>query len=283
MSDNPYLPGTSPDISFGKIYKFLREVRAEYTWMAGNAYSEFGFNQIDLAASFALPVTYDPQHPLLVTPGFTTYFLTSPDTAAGGPAELYDAYLDGQWNPQFAPWLGAELGVRVGVYSDFENVVGDSIRITGRGEAVFNFSPAFQVKAGILYLDRDLIKMLPAGGIVWTPNSDVRFDLLFPDPKISHRLWGTGTVDWWIYARGEYGGDDWTMSGHWTPNGFLSGPIQRVDYNDIRVALGVEFTRYGGMKGNLEVGGAFDRQIYTTAGITDSPGSVVFLRGGLAF
>ena len=52
-------------------------------------------------------------------------------------------------NPQPTDWLGAELSFRIGVYSDFVQVVVRSIRYTGTGLAVLNFSPSFKIKAGV--------------------------------------------------------------------------------------------------------------------------------------
>ena len=243
-----------PEGYVGRMYKALQEVRFDYLWMAGNAPQDFGYNELDLSATFAAPF-FAPDQPILVTPGLTMYFLSNPDTADGGPPRLYDAYLDTAWNPVLTCWLAAELGFRIGVYSDFNHVIDDSIRFTSRGVAVLALSPSFQIKLGVLYLDRILIKVLPAGGVVWKPNQDVEFDLLFPNPRIAQRLATVGATDWWVYLRGEYGGDDWTLDGHWGPGGaFDPGPTQRMDYNDIRVALGLDFRRPGGLHGLFEVG-----------------------------
>ena len=72
----------------------------------------------------------------------------------------------------------------------------------GKGLAVLTFSPSIKIKAGVWYLDRVVVKILPAGGICWTPNPDVYFDILFPNPKIGKRLTTWGNTDWWIYCLG---------------------------------------------------------------------------------
>ena len=46
-----------------------------------------------------------------------------------------------------------------------------ALRYTGHGLLVLSLSPSFKIEAGIVYLDRIEIKMLPAGGIVWTPTA----------------------------------------------------------------------------------------------------------------
>ena len=169
---------------------------------------------------------------------------------------------------------------RIGLYTDFSTLITNSIRIQGHGMAVISLSPSFQIKAGIVYLDRINVKLLPAGGLVWTPNNDSRFEFLFPNPRLSQRLTTFGTVEWWYYLRGEYGGDAWTVQRSLPALG-----VERVGYNDIRVALGLQFERNGMRNGFIEVGVAFERQIlYVEDPASDVyPSTTVFLGGGISF
>ena len=99
----------------------------------------------------------------------------------------------------------------VGVYSDFRGLDTQSLRVTGPALAVMAFDQAVKVKFGVWYLDRVRYKLFPVGGIVWTPNADTRFDILFPNPKFTQRLQSFGNTEWWWYASGDYGGDAWTV------------------------------------------------------------------------
>ena len=121
------------------------------------------------------------------------------------------------------------------------------------------------------------MKLLPAGGIVWTPNSDVRFDILFPNPKFTKRIITIGTTDWRFMVRGEYGGGEWTVKR-------IAG-LDEVNYNDIRIATGLEFDRSGGIHGSLEVGVAFAREILfrNFPPGTFYPTTTVFLGGAIAY
>jgi hypothetical protein len=276
---SPCLPG-QPEITFEGMQRFLKELHVDYTWMAGNGGSQFGYNDIELASTFAIPLI-NPQTPLLVTPGFAAYFLNGPvvppaDPATAMPGHVFDAYLDTAWHPQLTPWLGADLAFRIGVYSDFTEVTSESIRYTGNALAVLTLTPSIQLKAGVVYLDRVRVTMLPSGGLIWTPNQDVRFEILFPNPRIMKRLATVGTTDWWLYARGEYGGDSWTVKAS-------DGNIDRVDYNDERVAVGVDFDQHHGLTGLFEVGVAFDREILFDTGSTFRPTTTVFLRAAFGF
>ena len=169
------------------------------------------------------------------------------------PPRTYDAYLDAAWNPQVTTWFGGELNFRIGVYSDFNNVDTDAIRYMGKGLAVLTFSPSIKIKAGVWYLDRVVVKILPAGGICWTPNPDVYFDILFPNPKIGKRLTTWGNTDWWLYCSGAYGGGTWqiTRKNGLTPDPScpMNGQADVFDYNDIRVAVGLEFNTLSSFTG----------------------------------
>lgn len=267
--------------------KLLQDIRLSHTWLAGPTVSDLGVNESQISATFAFPL-FHLETPFLITPGFgiemwdgpVTLIDLDPKTPAPDlPPRTYDAYLDTCWNPQITPWLGAELGARVGVYSDFTKVVSHSIRVQGHGLAVLSFSPSFQIKAGAIYADRNKIKLLPAGGVVWTPSSDTKFEILFPNPRFSHRLATLGTADWWWYLRGEYGGGAWTVRRAYT------GDVERIDYNDIRVALGLEFISGPTLKGYFEVGGAFNREVLYVESPNDNfkPGETFFLGAGVAF
>ncbi len=274
------------------MQQFLQEIRADNVWMPGRRVNELGIDDLDLSATFALPFFEGPLAPLLITPGFTFHFWDGPVSQPGPgsqdlPADTYDAYLDAAWNPQLTQLLGLEMGGRFGVYSDFRSkIIEDSLRLQGHLLGVLSFSPHIQVKAGVMYLDRNVIKLLPTGGIVWTPNPDVRYEILFPNPKLAWRLATYGNTDWWTYVRGEYGGGSWTIKREspFLPPG-LEGLTDRIDYNDIRVGVGLEFDTPNSYKGLVEVGGAFDREVvYATSDTpTFRPSPTIYVRGGLAF
>lgn len=288
---DPYLSGgmtMPPGSSLATMQRLLDEVRVEHVWMPGNGFEEFGLHDVEASATFAIPFLHNTQEPLLVTPGFAIHAWNGPKMTAAPispdmPGEAFDAWLQGAWNPKITPWLSGELAMRVGVYSDFDQVKNESLRYTGKGMVLLCFSPSFKVKAGVWYLDRVNIKLLPAGGIIWEPNQDWRFNILFPDPKISRRLANYGNTQWWLYARGEYGGGSWTVTRLVNPGSVAT--FDEVDYNDMRVSLGVEFVNESSISGLLEVGLAFERELYyrrTPPGQFDL-NSIVFLRGGLSY
>jgi len=277
----------------GTMQKFLQEIRLDYLWMPGNGGKEIGINDIGLSATFALPFFYNTQTPLLVTPGFAIHCWSGPETLLPGPpppadlpGQTYDAYLDAAWNPQPTPLFGAELNFRIGVGADFKKVTTRSLRFTGKGLAVLNLSPSFQLKGGVIYYDRVHLKLLPAGGVVWTPTQDWRFDIVFPYPRVTKKLNAVGTTEWWLYFAGSYpNGGAWTIKRADEADVAIAGQIDLVDYTDMRVAAGLEFRAINNVRGFVESGVAFERQLHYRSDLPDVfYGNVtVFLHAGLAY
>lgn len=257
------------DGRFARLQRFLQQISLEHTWIYGEDGSDdLSINRTELAATFGIPIFYNPDTPLLITPGFAFNWLDgpfSPDEIAPAPppenpdlpARVFDAYLDAAWHPRLTDWLHADLGVRTGVWTDFEELNGDSLRILGRGLGVLAFSPQFDVIAGVWYLDRNDIKLLPAGGVHWRPNGLWDFYVVFPNPKIRRRSINIGTSQWWMYAAGEYGGGRWTIERQ-------NGAADDIDINDVRVIFGLEWETQTQARGHVEIGYVFDREILFT-------------------
>lgn len=265
--------------TFGQPLKFMQEIRLRWTWLSPMGSESLGVNDVETNVSFAFPF-FKTTSPLVITPGFAMHFWDGPVTQspdfADLPARTYDAYLDAGWYPQFTPWLSAQLGARVGAYTDFNTFNNNSLRVMGRGLGVISLTPTLQIAAGVVYIDRLLIKMFPAGGVVWTPHADAKYEFLFPNPKLARRLSTLGTTDLWIYGMGEYGGGSWTIQ--------RENLNDQFDYNDIRVAVGLESFGYRGMHGMFEVGYVFNRQILYRSGTPNfNPSDTLMLRAGIGF
>jgi Domain of unknown function (DUF6268) len=285
---------TAPIIGTGVIdipmQKFLDEIRLDYYYIVPRGTEKFGTNDLDLSTTFAIPFLWNPETPIRITPGFTFHWWDGPrgpkvpmTTIIGWlPPRVYDSYLNTGWTPQLNSHIGADLGVRVGVYSDMRKVTKESIRVMGHGLFVLSINDKFQIKAGVAYYDRIRVKMMPTGGLVWSPNADTRFDILFPNPMIARRLGTFATGEWWLYARGEYGGGSWFIS----PAGGAPAYIEpsQVDYNDIRISLGLECNRENRLSGMFELGISCDREIIERNTWTVyRPSNTIFIRAGLVY
>ena len=287
----PYDITTSGEGYWQKTQRLLQEISFEYSFLWGKHGDPFemSINRAEISSTFAFPMFYNIETPLLVTPGFAVDWLGGPATGppnpgppvtAGGPdmpPQLYDAYLDFAWYPHCYEWLGGELGFRPGVFSDFHNVNSDSVRFLGRALASVSLSPTLDVRFGAVYLDRVDVKILPAGGVYWRPTPDWDLYLVFPNPKARKFLTAIGNTKWYGYAAGEYGGGSWTVERQTTND--------RVDYNDIRVIGGLEWETQTQIRGHIELGYVFDRELVFVSG---DPGpfslnDTIMLRAGVNF
>ncbi|MEO1498485.1 MAG: hypothetical protein AAFV43_15180 [Planctomycetota bacterium] len=274
------------DGSLVRFRQFLARLRGEHTLLLGdNSADAFEVNRTEIASTFALPIAGQIDTPLLVTPGFAFNWFSGPegDPAAMPrgpdlPPRVYDAYLDFSWFPRFSPQLGAELGFRTGVWTDFEEFNDDSLRFLGRGVGVVSITPQFEVLLGAVYLDRLRVKTLPAGGVRWRPTPEWDLYLVFPNPKIRRKMTSFGAADRWWYVAGEYGGGSWTVE--------RAGLGDRIDYNDIRLAFGLEWQTPRQARGHIEVGYVFDREILFGDTMDPSrfkPDDAVMFRAGIGF
>jgi hypothetical protein len=279
--------------TYAQTMHVFQGVRGSWAYLLGDGQgTNVGVNELDTTATFALPFFHNSpvnvnHAPLLITPGFGLQLWDGPQTSstllADLPPNTYDVFLDTAWNPKFTPLFGAELGIRVGIYTNWDVLVWESWRIMGRAIGTLQMTPTMQGKVGIVYLDRNQVKLLPAVGMTWTPNADSRYDIFFPSPRAAKRFGATSRHNWWGYLSGEYGGGAWTFRRN-TP---LYNMITGFDYNDIRIALGTEWVPLArtGFAGNFEVGYVFYRQLFYVEGppqIQDLPDTIMF-RLGLAY
>jgi hypothetical protein len=256
-------------------------MRFDATWLPGGGAQGFAVNDLELSATFALPAV-EGWEPLLLTPGLAARFWAGPDSAAFPgrpdlPPQVYDVALDLGWRPRLAPWLFADVGVTPGLYSDLREVDSDSFRLRGRALAVVALSRQWQFVGGVLYVNRLETKILPAGGVIWSPNEDTRCELLFPQPKVARRLITLGLTQWWGYVLGEFGGGTWTVER-------ADGGADVADYRDLRLIVGLEWVSGTGIKSRLEAGYVFQREVSFGSATPDfRPDSAVMIRAGIGF
>lgn len=265
----PYGYGWNPQGSIAGAFnstppfvRFFQGPRFRHTFIYGdNDKDSLQINDSDLSLAFAVPNFLFSTQPLYILPSFSLHQWDGPNAPATAdlPAKAYSAFLDTGWQSDPLRLLGAELGVRVGVFSDFDTFTSDSLRVMGRGLARVRITPTATLKGGVVYLDRNRVKLLPAGGILWQPNPGTRFDLFFPEPKLAHYLSTVGTYDTWWYVNGAYGGGAWTIKR-------TDNTKDSIDINDIRLSLGMEWGRNDQLRdgrrvGFLEAGYVFNREL----------------------
>ena len=148
--------------------------------------------------------------------------------------------------------MSYDLATTVGVFSDFEDSAKDGVRYPGHAVGMLHMKPEFDFVFGIDYLSRDDIKLLPVGGFSWRPQGmpDMRFDLVFPKPRIDYSLDNQSKV----YLAGRLGGGTWDIE-------FPNNDNDVMTYRDLQVLLGFESRNSEGHLACVEFGYVFDRKL----------------------
>lgn len=242
-------------------FQLIQGPRLRHAFVGGGSGSNsLTTNDTDVSVAFAFPRFMYSTQPLYVVPSFSLHLWDGPvSDTAGLPRSAYSAFLDVGWYSDPNKILSTEFGIRVGAFTDFDTFESESIRILGKAIASFRWTPTTTLKAGVIYLDRNSIKLVPAGGIICQTTPYKRYEFFFPQPKFSHYMRTVGTQDVWWYLAGDYGGGSWTVKR-------ADGANDSVDINEIRLLLGLEFgdnnfIRTGRRNGFFEIGWAFEREI----------------------
>ena len=264
-----------------ETYEAMRRFRDatsfEFTHIprAGGAKS-FGMDEIDMRLQLAFPCRWVPNNGktgyLYVAPGGRLVWWNGP-TSPDMPPNGFGAFLDFGARPQFNDTFSLHALGRLGVFSDFEKMSSDAFRFQGRLEGIGKISSEMEVIAGIIYYGRARVKMLPTLGIIWTPDENWALRLVFPNPKVSRRLWRGPQSDWRGYVNMDYSGGSWDIKS-------LDG---LTDYNDVRLGVGLEFDVPGQMGGYFEFGGSMARELYYGGGHSTNLPSVLYLKTGIIF
>lgn len=279
ISNTPFTP------SVEKVMKFWNKFSFEYTYLARK--EDLSMHEFDIATRFAIPCklfppSSDNQLPAFyIAPRFSfdlwNWDAKGPKIKSDTSDSLMDASIDFIFDAQYGDF-GFEGRLALGIASSFSKIKGDAFYIRGRamGKLVITEDKKITATAGLIYYDRNELKLLPSGGVIWQPNPANIWRIVFPDPMLSRHFGKYNDTDWWGYIRGDIGGGRWFMN-------VYDNEYANIDYSDYRVALGISFTTRCNVTGNFEVGGAFGRRFYGFGEKIYSPGSTVFLKGGVQF
>ena len=261
--------------------RILERPRFRHTYIFGNNGNELGVNETEVATTATIPNVGRSGQALRISPGFIWHFWDGPDTAVTGvdlPSTTYSGFIGTDFISNPNSPSGMEANVAVGIYSDFDNVSSQSIRVTGTLLGWQRLNSYTTAKLGVEYLDRVDVKILPAFGVFMTPNADLKLDIYFPRPKLAGRVPNIGNFEVWTYVGAEFGGGSWTIER-------LGMMDDQVDLNEVRSFLGAEWVGPRNVTGFLEFGYVFDRELVYRSDelnktvLQDS----VMIRSGLAF
>jgi hypothetical protein len=246
------------------------------TWNSGSG-DDLGMTDLDLREVLVFPRISG----LMLTPGFAAHLLTGPEST-DLPGALYDTWLEVRWVRPINDRITADVAVTPSLFTDYDNVGSDAVRIQARGIALWTCRDDLQLAAGFLYLDREDIAAMPLAGLIWTPRDDCKAELLFPRPRLMYRLSGDAAASRWMYIAGEFGGGSWAIERPATL--LLPARDDVVTYSVLRFLVGFESKKQKGFSPRVEVGFNFARSIEYKSGFGNfDPGNTALLRVGGSF
>lgn len=181
--------------------------------------------------------------------------------------------------PKHGPWT-AQFGVKPQLASDFNaNFNSNAWMFDTDIKLFYQQSPELTWAIGAMYWDRVDDIVLPFGGLIWTPNQNWEWRLIFPNPRVDVFLgnWYTGPT--WFYVGAEYHVESYQVT------------IDPTDYQD-QIQL-EDWRAFIGLRGDtgtfahfIEVGVVFGREAEfrreeATPSFDTDPG--LLLRGGVRF
>lgn len=271
---------SSPPLPPGARNGIFQKLFFTGTWLPQLENDSLGWSSLETGVVFGFPF-FRRDTPLLITPRFGVHFLDRPATP-DLPDKVYDASLEFRHLRKLGqgPWA-MDVAVTLGYYSDFEISDSQAFRVTGRGLGVYESSPTTKWVFGVAYLNGAGASVLPVGGVLYQPSPDVKWDLVFPQPRIAWRLPGeipNNRDERWFYVGGEFG------SGLWSIQRPLTQTLDLLTYFDYRVILGLERKITGGLSRRYEVAYVFGRELeFDSATPNISLDDTLMLRAGFTY
>lgn len=283
-------PATADDpTTIKRIFKYQQDASADVLYIP-RANGGLGVTELTGGLFFAFPCetlqgAKVNQGAFRLTPRFTYTAIDKPKEGYKGPnlpKNLFDAGLQTSFSVQTGDFQG-NVEIQVGVASEFKKIKKDTFYIRGRAEGALPIDDARRthILGGVSYYNRLKYKLLPVAGLIWKPNNENEFRLVFPDPMWGHFLGKANETDWWFFVHGDVGGGKWLLTDF---EHKLNGKESYVfDYDDYRLSAGLRFDCPKGMVGSFEFGGSFGREIRTKEGVVYKPKNSVLLKAGVFF
>lgn len=182
---------------------------------------------------------------------FNLHLLSGPEVVAL-PPRLYDFELGYQSKTALSETFSYDLGLSVGIYSDFEDSARDGVRFPAHLVGMVHPTENWDWVFGVEYLDRDDIKMLPVIGFVWHDTSlpGLRVEAVFPRPRIDLQI----QQNMRLYWTARLGGGSWDIEMPDDSNDVFT-------YRDYQILMGLESLTANKELRAWEFGFVFSRHI----------------------
>lgn len=244
------------------------------TWLA--PIDGFGVSDVEAKTQLVIPV-FVKGSPLRLAMGFADTMMQTP-AGIDVPDQLLGLQAELRWFIPFRETLAVDLAAGGGMFSDLSGSGSRGFRLTGRAILVKTVSDRLKWSVGALYLGRQNLKAIPVAGLIYTPQDDVRIELLIPRSRIARRMAWVGTREHWMYFGLElFGGNSWAIE--------QAGGVQDVViYKDNRFIFGYETKAPGALAGRVEAGYVFGRHLeFENDPAKLDPGGTMLLRVGVTY
>jgi len=249
-----------------------QKTTGRYTMIAGQG-NDLGMDILDAETTVA--VFEMPGHKFTVSPSGGIVFVDGP-IRTDLPPRLYTGQIEFKWFGQIATPVFCELALMPALFTDGDNTGSDALRLQGRGVGYLAFSEQTQAVLGATYLDREDVPILPVFGVIHSPKDGVKFELVFPRPRISERISSGEYGETWVYAQGELGGGSWAIERK-------NGRDDIASYRDYRLMFGLEQRNAPDWTAGIEAGYVFGRALEYESGRGDyDPDDTFLLRVALS-
>jgi hypothetical protein len=209
---------------------------------------------------------------LSIRPQFQVLFLGGPPAPGPNlPSQVYALTTDFQVEQPVSRKLSFTFGATPGLYTDWNNLTSEAVRVPARLFASYVVSPKLILIGGVVYTAQPELPIIPAAGLIWNPSEKWRVDLIAPRPRLVYRwndqlqVYGQFSFEASTYAIRTMDRDD------------------LLEYRDFRVSLGTEWTTKQKVRLYSEVGAAFARDLDLMHQPSNTIDPGIFLRAGVRF
>lgn len=199
---------------------------------------------------FRLTRSFKPAPKLTLTlgAGYGVKTIDSPKVAAL-PENLHSLFLDLEAHYTIADKNFALVKLFPGLYSDFNNIGGDDLRLPVLLLGGHSFDNGLTVVGGFAYrFGYHGSAFIPALGFSYQPNEQWRIDLVAPRPGVTY----SATRQIKVFVAGDFASDEYELK-----DNSLGGKV--IKYSDYKISGGMEYVPSRAVKLIGTLGYAFDR------------------------
>jgi hypothetical protein len=267
---------TPPDARSG----FFQKAKFQTAYIPQFDEDSLGWTDLRTEVVTALPF-FTRENPIIITPSYELHFLDAP-AGIELPPRLHDLVMDFHTFRVFDNKWIVDVAVAPGFYTDDHSFDSDeALRVNGRALGIY--APTLDVKwvLGVTYVDGGWAKVVPVAGVIYEPTDDVKYELVFPRPRVAWRLVNSpvpGRDEYWFYVLGEFANAAWAFEQN-------DGDPDVLAYRDWRAIIGLEHKVIGGISSRIELGYVFNRDIKVASisGDDISLDSSLLLRAGISY